>query len=200
MSRVVAIDTEPSPLTDIGYQLKTPSSKSTQALKTTIKLDGGVSAAEFSSKLIQAQPPKLVIDLIEVRREESRAMFTLIICEYLEVNGDLLRHLNNLMENKNLSTLHGALLGMSAVGRDHPFSIPFTIKIMLTPLCGVISDNAELQKATTTALREFVHRDNWEKVTKILGSDLVYKIENAIVPICYACCLYTYQFSDFLTV
>ncbi|VDM52991.1 unnamed protein product [Angiostrongylus costaricensis] len=124
----------------------------------------------------------------EVRREASRAMLTLILCGYIKVNDDLSKYFNNLMKNKNLSTLHGAILGMGAVVRAHPFSTPLAIKPMLAALCEVTSHNAELQKAATTALREFrrTHRDNWEKVAKILGPDLVYKIENAIAPVYYA--------------
>ncbi|KAJ1373828.1 hypothetical protein KIN20_036352 [Parelaphostrongylus tenuis] len=125
---------------------------------------------------------------IEVRREASGALLTLILCEYVKVNDDLSKYLDSLMKNRKLSTLHGAILGMGAVVRAHPFSIPLSVKPMLTALCGVTSHNAELQKAATSALREFrrTHRDNWEKVEKILGSDLVYKIENAIAPVYYA--------------
>uniref|UniRef100_A0A158P7I9 BLM10_mid domain-containing protein n=1 Tax=Angiostrongylus cantonensis TaxID=6313 RepID=A0A158P7I9_ANGCA len=136
---------------------------------------------------------KLLYDAIvdpqtEVRREASRAMLTLILCGYIEVNDDLSKYFNNLMKNKNLSTIHGAILGMGAVVRAHPFSTPLAIKPMLAALCEVTSHNAELQKAATTALREFrrTHRDNWQKVAKILGPDLVYKIENAIAPVYYA--------------
>lgn len=44
-----------------------------------------------------------------------------------------------------MSSLHGAILGMGAVVRAHPYSTPPTIKPMLKALCGVTSHNAELQ-------------------------------------------------------
>uniref|UniRef100_A0A0K0D4K6 DUF3437 domain-containing protein n=1 Tax=Angiostrongylus cantonensis TaxID=6313 RepID=A0A0K0D4K6_ANGCA len=45
-----------------------------------------------------------------------------------------------------------------------------------------------INKAATAALREFrrTHRDDWENTVKIIGPELVYKIENAIAPIYYA--------------
>ncbi|PIO71771.1 hypothetical protein TELCIR_06321 [Teladorsagia circumcincta] len=115
-------------------------------------------------------------------------MFTLILCEYIKVDKELTNYLNDLMKNKSTPSMHGAILGMAAVVRAHPFTTPPTIKPMLRALCGVTSHNAELQKTATTALREFrrTHRENWEKTAKLLGSDLVYKIENAIAPLYYA--------------
>ncbi|KAK6060644.1 hypothetical protein COOONC_01693 [Cooperia oncophora] len=102
---------------------------------------------------------------VEVRMEASRAMLTLILCEYIKVDDELTNYLNDLMKNKSTPSLHGAILGMGAVVRAHPFSTPPTIKPMLRALCGVTSHNAELQKTATTALREFrrTHRENWEK-------------------------------------
>ncbi|PIO71575.1 hypothetical protein TELCIR_06519 [Teladorsagia circumcincta] len=93
---------------------------------------------ELEKKFRPAKVLRLLYDAIvdhqvEVRIEASRAMFTLILCEYIKVNKGL-------------------------------------------------------TKAATTALREFrrTHRENWEKTAKLLGSDLVYKIENAIAPLYYA--------------
>ncbi|VDL67061.1 unnamed protein product [Nippostrongylus brasiliensis] len=125
---------------------------------------------------------------LEVRTESSRAMFTLILCNYIKVDKELTTYFNDLLKNKSTPTLHGAILGMGAVVRAHPFSTPPEIKPMLRALCDVTSHNAELQKAATTALREFrrTHRDDWENTAKVLGSDLVYKIENAIAPVYYA--------------
>ncbi|VDM71386.1 unnamed protein product [Strongylus vulgaris] len=119
---------------------------------------------------------------MEVRAEASRAMLTLLLCKYIK------KYLNDMMKNKNMSTLHGAILGMGAVVRAFPFTTPPDIKPLLKSLCGITSHNAELQKAATTAIREFrrTHRENWEETAKILGSELVYKIENATAPIYYA--------------
>ncbi|KJH47940.1 hypothetical protein DICVIV_05960 [Dictyocaulus viviparus] len=140
------------------------------------------------TKVVRLLYDAIIDHQMEVRREASRAMLTLILCGYVNVSDNLSDYLNKMMKNKNISILHGAILGMGAVVRAHPFSTPPAIKPMLRALCGVTSHNAELQKAATTALREFrrSHRDNWEKMDKILGSDLVYKIENAIAPVYYA--------------
>ncbi|CAJ0602003.1 unnamed protein product [Cylicocyclus nassatus] len=125
---------------------------------------------------------------MEVRAEASKAMLTLLLCKYIKFDKELFKQMNEMMKNKNMSTLHGAILGMGAIVRAHPFTNPPELKPVLKALCGVTSRNAELQKAATTALREFrrTHRENWEETAKILGSELVYKIENAIAPIYYA--------------
>ncbi|EYC04047.1 hypothetical protein Y032_0090g2384 [Ancylostoma ceylanicum] len=140
-----------------------------------------------------AKITRLLFDAIidrqmEVRTEASRSMLTLILCDYIKVDEDLFKYLDGMMKSKNIPSLHGAILGMGAAVRAHPYSTPPTIKPMLKALCGVTSHNAELQKAATSALREFrrTHRENWEKTAQILGSELVYKIENAIAPIYYA--------------
>ncbi|KAK6750530.1 hypothetical protein RB195_002480 [Necator americanus] len=125
---------------------------------------------------------------MEVRTEASRCMLTLILCNYIKVDKELTNYLDEMMKSKNISTLHGAIVGMGAVVRAHPYSTPPEVKPILKALCGVTSHNAELQNAATSALREFrrTHRENWEKTAKILGSELVYKIENAIAPVYYA--------------
>ncbi|WKY03229.1 hypothetical protein Q1695_004740 [Nippostrongylus brasiliensis] len=132
------------------------------------------------NKVLRLLFDSIIDPQLEVRTESSRAMFTLILCNYIKVDKEL--------TNKSTPTLHGAILGMGAVVRAHPFSTPPEIKPMLRALCDVTSHNAELQKAATTALREFrrTHRDDWENTAKVLGSDLVYKIENAIAPVYYA--------------
>ncbi|KAK6018726.1 hypothetical protein OSTOST_15679, partial [Ostertagia ostertagi] len=165
----------------------------TQAFYTTYLWRVKVSVLKFIQVLVFSNIYELEKKFrpakVEVRIEASRAMFTLILCEYIKVDKELSNYLNDLMKNKSTPSMHGAILGMAAVVRAHPFTTPPAIKPMLWALCNVTSRNAELQKTATTALREFragTHRENWEKTAKLLGSDLVYKIENAIAPLYYA--------------
>ncbi|KAK5978777.1 hypothetical protein GCK32_001503 [Trichostrongylus colubriformis] len=168
------------------WRVKVSVLKFTQVLvfSNIYELEKGIRPAKVLNLIHDA----IIDKQVEVRIEASRAMLTLILCDYIKVDEDLSKYLNKLMENKSTPTLHGAILGMAAVVRAHPFSTPPTIKPMLRALCGVTSHNAELQKTATTALREFrrTHRENWDKTAQILGSDLVYKIENAIAPLYYA--------------
>ncbi|EPB74577.1 hypothetical protein ANCCEY_06343 [Ancylostoma ceylanicum] len=96
--------------------------------------------------------------VVEVRLEAARCLLTLIHCEYTKIDKFLVEKIRSYAESRDRATLHGAVLSMGAV------------------------------KAATAALREFrrSHRDNWEKTGTIIGSQLIYKIENAIAPIYYA--------------
>ncbi|RCN49065.1 hypothetical protein ANCCAN_04810 [Ancylostoma caninum] len=124
-----------------------------------------------------AKITRLLFDAIidrqmEVRTEASRSMLTLILCNYIKVDEDLFvryfadkhkhvstnlfrignflqKYLDGMMKSKNISSLHGAILGMGAAVRAHPYSTPPTIKPMLKALCGVTSHNAELQVGGT---------------------------------------------------
>ncbi|XGW27629.1 hypothetical protein V3C99_007881 [Haemonchus contortus] len=177
----------------------------TQSFYTTYLWRVKVSVLKFIQILVfsniyelekEARPSKvsrLIFDAIidhqmEVRMEASRAMLTLILCDYMKLDKELTNYLNGLMKSKSTAALHGAILGMAAVVRAHPFSTPPAVKPVLRALCGVTSHSAELQKTATTALREFrrTHRENWENTAQLLGSDLVFKIENAIAPLYYA--------------
>ncbi|VDO30961.1 unnamed protein product [Haemonchus placei] len=97
-------------------------------------------------------------------------------------------YLNDLMKSKSTAVLHGGILGMAAVVRAHPFSTTPAVKTVLRALCEVTGPTAEHQRTATTAIREFrrTHRENWESTARFLGSDLVFKIENAIAPLYYA--------------
>ncbi|KIH47202.1 hypothetical protein ANCDUO_22743 [Ancylostoma duodenale] len=120
-----------------------------------------------------AKVTRLLFDAIidrqmEVRTEASRSMLTLILCNYIKVDENLFvryfadkheyvsinviciekflqKYLDGMMKSKNIASLHGAILGMGAAVRAHPYSTPPTIKPMLKALCGVTSHNAELQ-------------------------------------------------------
>ncbi|EYC04044.1 hypothetical protein Y032_0090g2383 [Ancylostoma ceylanicum] len=125
---------------------------------------------------------------VEVRLEAARCLLTLIHCEYTKIDKFLVEKIRSYAESRDRATLHGAVLSMGAVVMAHPYSTPLYIIPMLCSLCAITSHSAELQKAATAALREFrrSHRDNWEKTGTIIGSQLIYKIENAIAPIYYA--------------
>ncbi|VDO45078.1 unnamed protein product [Haemonchus placei] len=141
-----------------------------------------------TKKVVRLLFEALVDSQMEVRLEASRCMMTLIHCDYIKVDSFLLGRINECSKDKERSSLHGAVLGMGAVVMAHPYSTPPFIVPLLQSLCTFTSHSAELQRAATMALREFrrSHREEWEKTTKIIGSDLVYKIENAIAPIYYA--------------
>uniref|UniRef100_A0A7I4YPD5 BLM10_mid domain-containing protein n=2 Tax=Haemonchus contortus TaxID=6289 RepID=A0A7I4YPD5_HAECO len=141
-----------------------------------------------TKKVVRLLFEALVDSQMEVRLEASRCMMTLIHCDYIKVDSFLLSRINECSKDKERSSLHGAVLGMGAVVMAHPYSTPPFIVPLLQSLCTFTSHSAELQRAATMALREFrrSHREEWEKTTKIIGSDLVYKIENAIAPIYYA--------------
>ncbi|KAK6018230.1 HEAT repeat protein, partial [Ostertagia ostertagi] len=123
-----------------------------------------------TKKVVEILFEALVDSQMEVRLEASRCMMTLIHCDYIKVDKFLVDRIRVCSESKQHSSLHGAVLGMGAVVMAHPYSTPPFVR------------------AATMALREFrrSHREEWEKTTKIIGSDLVYKIENAIAPIYYA--------------
>ncbi|KAK6017839.1 hypothetical protein OSTOST_16631, partial [Ostertagia ostertagi] len=94
---------------------------------------------ELEKKFRPAKVLRLLYDAIidhqvEVRIEASRAMFTLILCEYIKVDKELSNYLNDLMKNKSTPSMHGAILGMAAVVRAHPFTTPPAIKPMLWAL------------------------------------------------------------------
>ncbi|XGW27632.1 hypothetical protein V3C99_007882, partial [Haemonchus contortus] len=177
----------------------------TQSFYTTYLWRVKVSVLKFIQVLVfsniyelekGSRPPKvsrLIFDAIvdhqsEVRVEASRAMLTLILCDYTKVDKELLAYLNDLMKSKSTAALHGGILGMAAVVRAHPFSTTPAVKTVLRALCEVTGPSAEHQRTATTALREFrrTHRENWESTARFLGSDLVFKIENAIAPLYYA--------------
>ncbi|WKY03235.1 hypothetical protein Q1695_004743 [Nippostrongylus brasiliensis] len=143
------------------------------------------------------QRPKTVVKLLfeaitdkqmEVRIEASRCMMTLIHLDYIKVDKYVMSSINACSESKEHATLHGAVLAMGAVVMAHPYSTPPFVVPMLKSLYSFTSLSTELQRAATAALREFrrSHREEWEKTAKIIGSDLVYKIENATAPIYYA--------------
>ncbi|KIH47201.1 hypothetical protein ANCDUO_22742 [Ancylostoma duodenale] len=115
----------------------------------------------MSSLLVNMKFAESFLDVVlkvEVRLEAARCLLTLIHCEYTKIDKFLVDKIRSYAESRDRATLHGAVLSMGAV------------------------------KAATAALREFrrSHRDNWEKTGTIIGSQLVYKIENAIAPIYYA--------------
>ncbi|KAK6060645.1 HEAT repeat protein [Cooperia oncophora] len=143
---------------------------------------------ERTKKVVRLLFEALIDDQMEVRLEAARCMMTLIHVDYIKVDKFFVSRIHACSERKERSSLHGAVLGMGAVVMAHPYSTPPFVVPLLQSLCTFTSQSAELQRAATMALREFrrSHREEWEKTTKIIGSDLVYKIENAIAPIYYA--------------
>ncbi|VDO45077.1 unnamed protein product [Haemonchus placei] len=114
-----------------------------------IKLSANTLIHDYMSSLLLT--PKFadsflnVVTQMEVRMEASRAMLTLILCDYMKLDKELTNYLNGLMKSKSTAALHGAILGMAAVVRAHPFSTPPAVKPVLRALCGVTSHSAELQ-------------------------------------------------------
>ena len=99
------------------------------------------------------------------------------------------QHVCIFLNYKDHRFVHGAILGLGAIVMAHPYRPPpLEILPCIQKLCCVSSKHADLQLTATHALREFrrSHRDDWERTSQILGTRLVYLIENAISPLYYA--------------
>uniref|UniRef100_A0A914RZI0 Proteasome activator complex subunit 4 C-terminal domain-containing protein n=1 Tax=Parascaris equorum TaxID=6256 RepID=A0A914RZI0_PAREQ len=122
---------------------------------------------------------------VEVRLAAAESIAGFIQCGYFSVDENFIDAYRQLADDPDLDRKHGGALGLSAIVKGFPYTVPDFIPKLLFDICGIMTKRADkiVKESLKELLREFrrTHQDNWDEHKKCFTFSQLKCINNLLV-------------------
>uniref|UniRef100_F1KQ76 Proteasome activator complex subunit 4 n=3 Tax=Ascaris TaxID=6251 RepID=F1KQ76_ASCSU len=122
---------------------------------------------------------------VEVRLAAAESIAGFIQCGYFSVDENFIDTYRQLADDSDLDRKHGGALGLSAIVKGFPYTVPDFIPKLLFDICGIMTKRADkiVKESLKELLREFrrTHQDNWDEHKKCFTFSQLKCINNLLV-------------------
>uniref|UniRef100_A0A183URD8 Proteasome activator complex subunit 4 n=1 Tax=Toxocara canis TaxID=6265 RepID=A0A183URD8_TOXCA len=140
---------------------------------------------ERPQKVLQLINDLITHPQVEVRLAAAESIAGFIHCGYFSVDENFIAVYRRLANDSDIDQKHGGALGLSAVVKGFPYTVPDFIPGLLIDICGIMTKHVEkiVKESLKELLREFrrTHQDNWDEHQKCFTFSQLKCINNLLV-------------------
>ncbi|KAF1771042.1 hypothetical protein GCK72_002867 [Caenorhabditis remanei] len=121
---------------------------------------------------------------IKVRERAADALSRLLQSKFFETTFELITKFSTAAHSKDLTQLHGGVLGLSAIILSFPYSVPTLLPEVLMTICRFATDkNATVRDAVKCTLSEFkrTHQDSWREHERQFNEDQLMVLRDLLI-------------------